>query len=88
MEKNSISIKVICGEKIFSISNDSPSFDDIIKFIIENPDYDLNEIKIDCSEKNFDNDTFKFALVESLIEIKEKLKIEKDKYDSLLRDLE
>ncbi len=85
MEKNSISIKVIFDKNTYSISNDSPNFDDIIKFVIENPDFELDKLKIECSEENFDDETFKAALIESLTEIKDKLKIEKEKYDNLLK---
>jgi len=85
MEKNSISIKVIFDKNTYLISNDSPNFDDIIKFVIENPDFELDKLKIECSEENFDDETFKAALIESLTEIKDKLKIEKEKYDNLLK---
>lgn len=85
MEKNSISIKVIFDKNTYSISNDSPNFDDIIKFVINNPYFELDKIKIECSEDNFDDETFKTALVESLTEIKDKVKIEKEKYDNLLK---
>ena len=85
MEKNSISIIVIFDKKTFTISNDSPNFDEVIKFVIENPDFELDKIKIECSEENFDDETFKAAMVESLVEIKDKVKIEKDKYDNLLK---
>ena len=87
MEKNSISIKVIFDKKTFTISNDSPNFDEVIKFVIENPDFELDKIKIECSEENFDDETFKAAMVESLVEIKDKVKIEKDKYDNLLKSI-
>ena len=88
MEKNSISIKIIFDKKTFTISNDSPNFDEVIKFVIENPDFELDKIKIECSEENFDDETFKAAMVESLVEIKDKVKIEKDKYDNLLKTIE
>lgn len=87
MEKNSISIKVIFDKKTFTISNDSPNFDEVIKFVIENSDFELDKIKIECSEENFDDETFKTAMVESLVEIKDKVKIEKDKYDNLLKSI-
>ena len=39
------------------------NFDDIIKCVIKNPDFELDKIKIECSEDNFDDDTFKTALI-------------------------
>ena len=89
MEKTNKAIKVIIKENTFEIKNDSPSFEEIVKYVVKNQNLDLKKDLSVISDDypDFDNEIFKTTLIESLEATLESIKIDKDKYDELMKKI-
>ena len=85
MECKNIVIKI--EQKEFIISNDSPNFSELLEFYINNSECNIKNIMVECENENFDSDLFKETIIDTLKEIKEKLKLEKDKWEERIKQL-
>ncbi len=83
MESKNIVIKI--GQKEFNISNDSPNFSELLEYYINNLSCEIENLTIECDNANFDSDLFKEVIVDTLNEIKDNLKLEKDKWQGRLK---
>lgn len=84
MEKTKI--EVIMRNERFEILDDSPDFSKVLEYIIDNSDFDINELTIETSNAKFDVEIFKATLIETFLEIKNKLKINKERFDELIEE--
>ena len=75
-------------KEIESFQPDTPSFDKLKDFIIENKDcFDANLLSCECDKEGFDIDTFTKTLKESIQNELEFLKINKQKYEEALKNI-
>ena len=80
-------IKVLYKDKIFNIKSDTPDFNEIIDFIKLESDLDLTLLEVNCDDPNFDIETFKEAIVESISDLISKIKINKELFDRSFKTL-
>lgn len=85
MENN---ITVVLKENIkINISSDSPDFSELVKKIIEIDDLDLDKIVVESTDTQFDKNSFEEALKEAIKEIKDELRINREKFEIALDEL-
>ena len=80
-------IRVTIAEKGFDVKSDTPDFTEIIEFIKDNDNLDLSNVNIECDDPKFDAETFKEAIVESISELSEKLRVNKECFDNAFKTL-
>lgn len=88
MEKQTeIIIKI--KEREFKVNEDTPEFTDLLDYIIENKDkINLeNELEVNCNEEKFDKVLFKNTIVETINELLELIKINNERLNELLVNL-
>ena len=79
-------VKVKINDKEFPISNDSPDLKSILTYVIEKPDLELEkELTIISEADGFDSETFKKSLVTALSETIDNIRINKEKFDVLIK---
>lgn len=86
MEK--ISIKIKMADQEFEIPDDTPDFSPILNYVIENEDYDVNNLTVISENENFDKDLFKSTFVDTLLDIKDKLKLDNEKLKAKLSEID
>jgi len=77
--ENKITI-ILTEDKKIEMSSDTPDFKELAKFICDNPDYDVERIKIECDDTEFDGTSFRNALLETIKEVRKSLQIDKSSF--------
>lgn len=80
-------INIILNDKIYKINDDTPDFLPLIDDIIHLKDLDLDSMKIISDIPEFDVDTFKNAIIESINEIINGIKIDKKEFEAKLKEI-
>ena len=83
MDNNQIRIKYK-GNIAAALNSDTPSLDELVKFIVETKNIVLDEIKCECDEDNFDCSYFEQAIKDVIVEELEKLKIDEECYNEAI----
>lgn len=81
---NQIRIKYKKGNIVATLNSDTPSLDELVKFIVETKNIVLDEIKCECNEDNFDCSYFEQAIKDVIVEELDKLKIDDESYNEAL----
>ena len=83
MEEKKI-IVIINNTKV-ELQSNNPNIKNLVeKILIQDENFDFNTIEIECSDENFDKDSFKKIIVDSVTDFKKQLIIEdKDNSDKL-----
>lgn len=84
--ENNITVELKENIKI-NISSDSPDFSELVKKIIEIDDLDLDKIVVESTDTQFDKNSFEEALKEAIKEIKDELRINREKFEIALDEL-
>lgn len=84
--ENNIIVELKENIKI-NISSDSPDFSELVKKIIEIDDLDLDKIVVESTDTQFDKNSFEEALKEAIKEIKDELRINREKFEIALDEL-
>ena len=85
--ENNITVELKENIKI-NISSDSPDFSELVKKIIEIDDLDLDKIVVESTDTQFDKNSFEEALKEAIKEIKDELRINREKFKIALNELD
>lgn len=86
MEKT---IKIKFNENcVVDFQSDTPDFKMLVGKIIENKDMDFSLIDVTCEDDNFDANSFKSALIETIASFLNDLKINKENLDNYLKELD
>ena len=72
------------GNIVATLNSDTPSLDELAKFIVETKNIVLDEIKCECNEDNFDCSYFEQAIKDVIVEELDKLKIDDESYNEAL----
>lgn len=72
------------GNIVATLNSDTPSLDELVKFIVETKNIVLDEIKCECDEDNFDCSYFEQAIKDVIVEELGKLKIDDESYNEAL----
>lgn len=72
------------GNIVATLNSDTPSLDELVKFIVETKNIVLDEIKCECNEDNFDCSYFEQAIKDVIVEELDKLKIDDESYNETL----
>ena len=81
-------IEIIIDSSKILINSDVPSFDELVKLVLEHPKYNYDEMIIKCSDDNFDISAFKKALIDVIESTLKHLTLENEKLDALLGEIE
>ena len=84
--ENNIIVELKENIKI-NISSDSPDFSELVKKIIEIDDLDLDKIVVESTDTQFDKNSFEEAIKEAIKEIKDELRINREKFEIALDEL-
>lgn len=84
--ENNITVELKENIKI-NISSDSPDFSELVKKIIEIDDLNLDKIVVESTDTQFDKNSFEEALKEAIKEIKDELRINREKFEIALDEL-
>lgn len=84
--ENNIIVELKENIKI-NISSDSPDFSELVKKIIEIDDLDLDKIVVESMDTQFDKNSFEEAIKEAIKEIKDELRINREKFEIALDKL-
>lgn len=84
--ENNIIVELKENIKI-NISSDSPDFSELVKKIIEIDDLDLDKIVVESTDTQFDKNSFEEAIKEAIKEIKDELRINREKFEIALGEL-
>lgn len=84
--ENNIIVELKENIKI-NISSDSPDFSELVKKIIEIDDLDLDKIVVKSTDTQFDKNSFEEAIKEAIKEIKDELRINREKFEIALDEL-
>lgn len=84
--ENNIIVELKENIKI-NISSDSPDFSELVKKIIEIDDLDLDKIVVGSTDTQFDKNSFEEAIKEAIKEIKDELRINREKFEIALDEL-
>ena len=84
--ENNIIVELKENIKI-NISSDSPDFSELVKKIIEIDDLDLDKIVVKSTDTQFDKNSFEEAIKEAIKEIKDDLRINREKFEIALDEL-
>ena len=84
--ENNIIVELKENIKI-NISSDSPAFSELVKKIIEIDDLDLDKIVVKSTDTQFDKNSFEEAIKEAIKEIKDELRINREKFEIALDEL-
>lgn len=84
--ENNIIVELKENIKI-NISSDSPDFSELVKKIIEIDDLDLDKIVVESTDTQFDKNSFEEAIKEAIKEIKDELRINREKFEIALYEL-
>ena len=80
-------IKVMYEDKTFVVKSDTPDFKNIIDFIKTQEILDSSLFNVACDDEKFDAETFKEALVDTINDLLDKLRINKDAFDGSFKKL-
>ena len=77
MEEKKIIVTI--NEAKVVLQSNNPNIKDLVeKILAQDESFDFNNIEIECSDDNFDKDSFKKIIVDSVVEFKEQLIIENE----------
>ncbi len=72
------------GNLVATLSSDTPSLDELVKFIVETKNIELDAIKCECDEENFDCSYFEQAIKDVIADENNKLKIDDEKFQEAI----
>ena len=89
MEKQTEAIVIKIRDKEISIGDDTPDFTELLNHVIDNRDVInlSNELEVECTKEGFDKALFKKTLVDTIDDLLNKMKLEKEKLNSRLSTL-
>lgn len=69
------------------VDSDTPDFSELVCAVINNQEYDFKNILVECDDEKFDKDSFKSALVSVIESTVADLKIQNDKLEEALKQV-
>lgn len=81
-------IKVTINNKTIDLKSNNPDIKELVLNVIkQNDDYDFNSIEVIADDKNFDKDSFKEILIESIKDFKNNTKLVELKYEETKNEI-
>lgn len=87
MEEKVISVTI--NNKTIDLKSNNPDIKKLVLNVIEqDDDYDFNSIEVIADDKNFDKDSFKEIIIESIRDFKESTKLVESKYEDTKNEID
>lgn len=87
MEEKKIIVKI--NKAKVELQSNNPNIKNLVEKILDQDEkFDFNNIEIECSDDSFDKDSFKKIIIDSIVEFKKQLIIEKEANDKKNKEIE